>query len=163
QVARNREQKAASVSGEQPHTLLVPHVCPVAQVPQVVTLRATPQLSTTLVSAPQFFPSRAHKAASDSRLQQVLVGVAGAAEHSCPVGQVLLHITTVPQLSATLPQRLVQVVVIELREQPQTLGVTAPHAWLVPVPQIALPQLIAAPPHPLGSVPQLVPLGQLVL
>jgi len=74
-----------------------------------------------------------------------------------------VHVTTVPQLSATLPHLFVQVVVVELRVHPQTLGVVAPHAWPVAVPQIALPQLMLLPVQTSVTVPQLLPLGQVVV
>lgn len=61
-----RAQNAGSASGVQlGHTLgvLMPQV-PFMHVPQLATLRAAPHRSITPVSAPQFFPSRAHSAAS---------------------------------------------------------------------------------------------------
>jgi hypothetical protein len=69
-------QNAVSVSGVHPQTLVVPappHVCGIAHVPQLMTLRGAPQLSVP-ETAPQFLPSLAQKAVSLSCVQpQTLV------------------------------------------------------------------------------------------
>jgi hypothetical protein len=72
QFACSREQKVASDSGEQLHTLLVLQTWPVAQGPHdVVVVRLIPQLSMP-VKVPQVLPSRLHMARSVSLLQQTL-------------------------------------------------------------------------------------------
>lgn len=71
-----RAQNWVSLSGvQQTFASAVPHTCGAPQFPQVVTVRGAPQLSVEL-RAPQFFPSRAQKALSDSGVQaQVFCGV----------------------------------------------------------------------------------------
>jgi hypothetical protein len=56
-----REQKVASLSGAQVHTLLALQVWPLPQVPQEAD-RVAPQLSAA-VTVPQFFPWRLQKVA----------------------------------------------------------------------------------------------------
>jgi len=126
QVSPRRAQNCASVSDTHPHTLLAPQTCVAGQVPQFGTERTVPQLSGAMI-APQVFPSREHIWGSVSGVQQTLAGEAGACEHSSPVVQPL-QATAVPQLSTTEPHLPEQVVAIEARVQPHTLGVVAPHA-----------------------------------
>jgi hypothetical protein len=68
QFLPSREQNAEFVSGVQPHTLPALQLWPPLQVPQLLTVRATPQLSVPL-TVPQFFPLRAQNATSVSATQ----------------------------------------------------------------------------------------------
>jgi hypothetical protein len=70
QLFPRRTQKAASVSGAQPHWfgVLAPHVCGGVHEPQVVIVRLTPQWSVATIPL-QFFPSAEQRAVSDSETQ----------------------------------------------------------------------------------------------
>jgi hypothetical protein len=156
QVACRLEHRAASDSATQPHTLLAPHVCAPVHVPQLAVC-VTPQLSGAVME-PQFLARNEHRLCG---VQQTLVVVAGACEHSSAPVQPL-HVTDVPQLSATVPHLPEHVVATGLRRQPQTLAVTALQAWPDPVPHDPVPHVTVPVPQPLGIVPQLVPAAQAV-
>jgi hypothetical protein len=154
QVAFSLVQNAGSDSATQPQTLLVPQVCGEAHIPQFAVC-VMPQLSGAVMGL-QFL---ARKEQRFCGVQQTLGVAAGACEHSCPPVQPL-HVTAAPQLSVTVPHLPAHVVAAGLRKQPQTLAVTAPHAWPAPVPHTAVPQVTLPVPQPLGIVPQLVPDAQ---
>jgi hypothetical protein len=120
-VAPSREQNAASLSAEQPHTFEAPHVCGAVQLPHE-TVRIAPQTSGA-VTAPQFLPSRAQNAASVSVAAQPHTF---EAPHVCGMVQkphVVVRIA--PQLSAAVTEP--QFLPSRAQNGASLSGVHAPH------------------------------------
>jgi hypothetical protein len=103
QFLPRREQKAALVSAMQPHIPGVPpppQVCGALQLPQLDTVRITPQLSAP-VNGPHVLPRREQNAVLDSPVQPHTPGVTPPPQ-VCGAVQPE-HATPIPQLLITLP------------------------------------------------------------
>jgi len=98
QLARRRVQNCASVSDVHEQTLLAPQTCGDGHVPQLGTVRVTPQLSGA-VTVPHCLPCRAQNAASVSLVhEQRLLAV-----QTTPTGQVpQTTVRVAPQLSVAM-------------------------------------------------------------
>ena len=125
-----------------PASELEPHTCPgcglTGHVPQLVTVRASPQLSTP-VTVPQFFWRRLQKEASDSPVHPQTLATLGVPPAQLFGAVHVPQLAVVPQLLVTEPQSLPEHAAPLFGVHPQTFAVPPP-PQLAPVPPQVAPQ-----------------------